>query len=152
MVPQVGLQATTYYLASSANSMLFGALLFVGVVDCRTLLTLKDTNSIKSFFSVWWPCGATLMIPLGLSGVGFNALSFYFSKNNQWLIPTAMNSCTLLFTGLVMGEDIKSMMDASISDFAVKLNRFAKLHVVRIVFAATAVYFGNKALIQSTLL
>lgn len=60
-------------VASLFNGLTAGALLFVSVVDVRTMLSLVNTGKelvLKSFLPVWWPAGRDLMAPLGLLTTG----------------------------------------------------------------------------------
>jgi hypothetical protein len=150
-----------YAITSALNGTVFGTLLFGGFVDCRTLNQLvfakvPDENVAQALsvgFSLWWPNGANLMIPLIATGVGLNAFAYFKSKNSLWLLSLGSQISILAWTALVMAKDIKTLMSAASlsigpSDLRDSILSFSSLHVVRIVLAAVGALAGNMALAQ----
>jgi hypothetical protein len=148
-----------YAITSALNGTVFGTLLFGGFVDCRTLLQLvsakdPDENVAQALsvgFSLWWPNGASLMIPLIASGVGLNAFAYFKSRNGLWLISLSSHVSILAWTALVMAKDIKTLMTASSlsigpSELRASIISFSLLHTVRIAIAVVGALAGNMAL------
>ena len=151
-----------YSITSALNGTVFGSLLFAGFVDCRTLLQLVsekelDANVAKALavgFSWWWPNGAKLMIPLIVSGIVCNAYAYFKSNQWPWLLSAGSHLSIGVWTSLVMGGPIKSLLLASNlkllpSALRESIFLFSFLHFIRIVFAAVAVFSGTAALLSS---
>jgi hypothetical protein len=148
-----------YAITSSINGTVFGALLFGGFVDCRTLLQLVSDKEIsaplaKSLsvgFEWWWPNGAKLMIPLLVLGAGTNGYAYLISKKKGWLVSMAAHLSIAAFTSLVMGGVIKTLMSANkqnIDPLQLReaIQSFCTLHFIRIALAGAGVLAGNAAL------
>jgi hypothetical protein len=147
-----------YAVTSALNGTVFGTLLFGGFVDCRTLLQLvsaKDPDedvakALSVGFSLWWPNGASLMIPLIASGVVLNAYTYFKSRNSLWLLSLCSHLSILAWTALVMAKDIKLLMSASSlsigpSELRASIISFSFLHAVRIAISAVGALAGNFA-------
>ncbi len=148
-----------YAITSALNGTVFGTLLFGGFVDCRTLIQLvsaKDpdeevTQALSVGFSLWWPNGASLMIPLIAAGVGLNAYAYLKSKNSLWLLSLGSHVSILAWTALAMAKDIKTLMSASSvsigpAELRASIISFSSLHAVRIAISAVGALAGNMAL------
>ena len=121
------------------NGTAFGALTFVGAVDVRLFLTLiksnSGSNSIKTIFPLWWPFGRDLMAPLGVAGILAN-LALYHQTNNQYcLVPAASHFVTIIWTIVVMGEDIGRLVEGKNDEVETMTRSFCLAHFPRILFA-----------------
>lgn len=146
------------FLASSINGASFGSLLFVGAVDVRTLLVLTSTRLpenevlLRKFFSLWWPYGRDLMLPVGVMGLFFNIKAYFSMKENNnrwyWLIPSVMHTSIVLWTGLVMGGTIKTLLNGETHNFSSEVRKFCYLHFPRVLFAGVGYAFSTFALMS----
>lgn len=126
-------------VATMSLGLQAGAFVFGSFVDVPTFNTLApQENPVESIFSVWWPKGRNLMVPLILSSTTLNLLT-YFAKNPEQrskshLVIAAASLALLPYTKLVMGKAIESLQEVSVSqrpEVIQKVETFGNLHHVR---------------------
>ena len=134
--------------ATGIAGMTAGALAFVSFVDTRTFLQLagKDPEVIRKLFPYWWPNGRDLMAPLAATGTAAHVAAAVMSGQRIWAVGGTMLFGLLPYTMLVLGEDIKGLMDANPEEVATRTKRFCRLHHVRLVAAMSAFGVGLYAL------
>ena len=121
------------------NGVQTGCLLFVSFVDARLLRTLcdkKKDDAIKTIFSIWWPAGRDLMVPLSVATMVADAAAYWSTKQMKWAIAGSLVFSTLVWTGVIMGESIQALRDTKSSNDTFKIAKnFCFLHQFRLVAA-----------------
>lgn len=120
-----------------------GALLFVSMVDARTIQAAGSSNDpqlIRRFFPIWWPFGAQLMAPLGLMVIGSNAAAFYRTRRAPYAIAAGTGAFILFWTTVVMGKSIADLRseNTALSSIIATALQFVSLHHVRTIAALSA--------------
>lgn len=147
------------FLASYINGASFGSLIFVGAVDARTFCSLASANHeevLKKLFPVWWPYGRDLMLPIGVIGIALNSVAYTTAKKGNdtkwyWLVPAAMHATISVWTGLVMGNNIRTLLEGEqAKNFIPVLNTFCLQHLPRIVFSGVGFAFSTLALMNGS--
>jgi hypothetical protein len=139
------------------NGTSFGALLFVGAVDARTFLALADKKDaavsatiFRHFLPIWWPNGRDMMLPLGVIALLANVKAYFHPKTKStkhyWLVPTATHGLILGWTGLVMSESIRKLLEGKEGEVSSVVRTFCYLHMPRILFAGVGMVFSTLAL------
>ncbi|KAL6059842.1 hypothetical protein QOT17_013876 [Balamuthia mandrillaris] len=118
-----------------------GALLFVSTVSARVLMHAveqRDSDLIQRFFPVWWPAGRDLMAPLGAAAAAANFYCYYRTRQPQFSICGGAMLGIILWTGLVMGENIQELREGSTDDVLEVTRSFCWKHHVRTVVSGSA--------------
>mmetsp|Transcript_7452 Transcript_7452/g.11984 ORF Transcript_7452/g.11984 Transcript_7452/m.11984 type:complete len:153 (-) Transcript_7452:900-1358(-) len=119
----------------NAGSYLFGSFVSAPAIEqlCKDE-TEADAVVLKGFFPAWWPHGAKLMVPLQLASSAINAFQFYETQDPMWAAALACPFANLMWTKLVMMEDIKNLMQAkklSNQTLFITARRFCATHHLR---------------------
>ncbi|KAG8471211.1 hypothetical protein KFE25_009632 [Diacronema lutheri] len=126
-------------LATAASGLLAGALTFVSFVDTRTILRLVhegESKLVTRYFSVWWPNGRDLMLPLVLTTGALHGAAYALTSELGWLWTAAAATSIGPYTRVVLGEDIAALRDAGTAKVATIARRFCMLHHPRTLIAA----------------
>lgn len=133
-----------------------GSLVFVSVVDARTLCALASAGEaavLRSFFRIWWPAGRDWMAPLGVGAAAAYAWLAFASSAASTAAGAAAGGAVaaggaaaamvaiIAWTAVIMGEDIASLRGAGAAAderVAATARRFCSLHHVRAVVSAGA--------------
>lgn len=140
-------------VSSIVNGTTFGALVFAGLVDVRSLFTLADAEGaeamFKLLFPVWWPYGRDLMGPLTVSGCVLNLVAFHRTKDQLWTVPAAAHALILAWTVVVMRKDIDTLVQAKKTSLVSTVRSFGWSHMPRILFAGVGYIASTLALLFS---
>ena len=138
-------------VSSIVNGTTFGALVFAGAVDVRSLFNLADADGaeamFKLFFPVWWPNGRDLMGPLTIFGSLLNMIAFHRTKDRLWMVPAAAHALILGWTVAVMRKDINTLVQAKKNSLAPIVRSFGLSHMPRILFAGVGYVASSIALL-----
>ena len=139
------------FISSVVNGTTFGALIFAGAVDVRTLFTLADEEGCESmfklYFPVWWPNGRDLMGSLTISGCILNMVAFHRTKDYLWTVSAAAHAVILGWTVVVMRKDIDTLVTAEKSSLVSTVRSFGWKHMPRMLFAGVGYAVSTFALL-----
>lgn len=149
--------ATALAVALFLGGLHAGSLVFVSIVDARTLCALASAGEaavLRSFFRIWWPAGRDWMAPLGVgaaaayawlaiaSSAASKAVGATAAVDGAWAAGGAAAAMVAIiaWTAVIMREDIASLRGAGAAAderVAATARRFCSLHHVRAVLSAS---------------
>mmetsp|Transcript_30066 Transcript_30066/g.64938 ORF Transcript_30066/g.64938 Transcript_30066/m.64938 type:complete len:144 (-) Transcript_30066:532-963(-) len=127
--------------AAGFSGLLAGSFSFASFVDSRTLWIIAkkgDGEALRKFFPVWWPAGRDWMLPLVLVTSSLHGFAYYSTKKASWLYTALATFLIAPYTGLILGEDIKSLMNENCEGACEIAKSFVIRHQPRFVVAGVA--------------
>lgn len=134
------LSILTACFATGLAGLIAGGMSFVSFVDVRSFLQHVDSNNTetaKSHFQKWWPCGRDYMVPLLGTTMLAHLVAWFQTGDLTWLASGGTLVIIGPYTKLVLGEDIEKLRKSSSDEVATTARRFCNLHHIRLVLAVT---------------
>jgi hypothetical protein len=127
-------------VATGLSGVVLGCLTFVSLVEAPTFLDLlgenkKRSDLVKEYFSVWWPYGKSLMVPLLASSTAAHGLTYTMTKHANWIFAGLLIVAIGPYTHVVLMEDIDHICKPDSTQIVETTKEFCRLHHVRTIMA-----------------